>query len=244
MNYQPEYFGVETTQNVILEQELASVWQRMLAFLLDFAFMIVYAMIIGIFIGMLKTNAIVAFILFLPIICYGVFTELIFNGQTPGKMILQIKVVRTDGATPGFFNYFIRWIFSLIDVAMSFGSVATLSILMSGKGQRIGDIVSHTTVIRTKSLVRLEHTLLRPVPPNYRLVFPNVARLSEEDINVVHETISYMNQSFTDNSQNLGMSLKAAIEKKINGGVQIKMDCYSFLQTVIYDYNYLNRIES
>jgi len=79
----------------------------------------------------------------LPAFLYYVLLESILNGQTVGKNLMQSRVVKLDGSKPGYASYFIRWILRIIDVVLTTGGVAFLTILIKGNGQRVGDISRH-----------------------------------------------------------------------------------------------------
>ena len=50
-------------------------------------------------------------ILYLPFFFYDFLCEIFLNGQSIGKKILKIKVVKIDGTQPGLGSYFLRWIY-------------------------------------------------------------------------------------------------------------------------------------
>jgi uncharacterized RDD family membrane protein YckC len=71
-----------------------------------------------------------------------------YLGQTFGKMLLGIKVVREDnGEVPGLGGATIRTLLRLIDGLFSY-LVAFISVQISGKNQRLGDMAAHTLVVR------------------------------------------------------------------------------------------------
>ncbi len=71
-----------------------------------------------------------------------------YLGQTVGKMLLGIKVVREDnGEAPGLGGAAIRTALRIID-GLFFYLVAFIAVLASGKNQRLGDMVAHTLVVR------------------------------------------------------------------------------------------------
>lgn len=73
-----------------------------------------------------------------------------YLGQTLGKMLLGIKVVREDdGEVPGLGAAAIRTLLRIID-SLLFYLVAFIAVLVSAKRQRIGDVVSHTLVVARK----------------------------------------------------------------------------------------------
>jgi uncharacterized RDD family membrane protein YckC len=71
-----------------------------------------------------------------------------YLGQTVGKMLLGIKVVREDnGEVPGLSGAAIRTVLRIID-GIFFYLVAYIAVLASAKNQRLGDMVAHTLVVR------------------------------------------------------------------------------------------------
>jgi uncharacterized RDD family membrane protein YckC len=71
-----------------------------------------------------------------------------YLGQTVGKMLLGIKVVREDdGAVPGLGAAAIRTVMRIIDGIGTY-LVGFIAVLVSSKNQRLGDMVAHTLVVR------------------------------------------------------------------------------------------------
>ena len=90
----------------------------------------------------------------LPSVLYAVIVVLYYMllegylGQTVGKMVLGIKVVREDnGEVPGLGGATIRTLLRIIDGLFSY-LVAFITVLISGKNQRLGDMAAHTLVVR------------------------------------------------------------------------------------------------
>lgn len=71
-----------------------------------------------------------------------------FLGQTLGKMLLGIKVVKEDtGEVPGLGAATIRTLLRIID-SLFFYLVAFIAVLASQQNKRLGDMVAHTLVVR------------------------------------------------------------------------------------------------
>jgi uncharacterized RDD family membrane protein YckC len=66
------------------------------------------------------------------------------TGQTLGKKIIGIRVVKQDGGQVTFGSSFVRHLFDMIDVSFAIG---ILVIKNSGKKQRIGDLIAKTVVL-------------------------------------------------------------------------------------------------
>lgn len=71
-----------------------------------------------------------------------------YLGQTVGKILLGIKVIREDtGEVPGLQAAAIRTVLRIVDGLFSY-LVAFIAVLASAKNQRLGDMVAHTLVVR------------------------------------------------------------------------------------------------
>ncbi len=147
-------FQIETAQNIGIQQKVAPIGDRVLAFLLDMLILIVYTIISTISLASLNVGKGETYMIYvvigLPIFLYYLLWETFYNGQTPGKHVMKIRVVQLDGSRPKFSQYLIRWLLRLIDITLGSGSIAVVTILMNGKGQRIGDLAAKTTVISEK----------------------------------------------------------------------------------------------
>jgi uncharacterized RDD family membrane protein YckC len=89
------------------------------------------------------------FVLYLLIV-FAYFTLMEgYLGQTVGKMLLGIKVIREDnGEVPGLKGAAIRTILRLIDVLPFAYLVGFIAVLISAKNQRLGDMAANTLVVR------------------------------------------------------------------------------------------------
>jgi uncharacterized RDD family membrane protein YckC len=226
---------IQTTQNVDINYELASIGDRILATLLDYLFFIVYVLMLVLIAWAARIEEeglIVMSIAALPLLFYDLLCEMIFNGKSFGKMIMKIKVVKLDGTQPGFGAYLLRWVLRLIDTRLFSPGVALVVILINGKGQRLGDMAAGTTVIKMKQKISLSDTILNKVRPDYKIVFPEVAKLSDNDIDVIKDV---MRQSITTGNQEVVTLLAAKI--KATMGVNTAMQDVQFLATVVQDYS-------
>jgi len=238
---------IQTTQNVHIEYPVASVGDRVVAGLIDQLIMIGYLIaIIFFYLWLLNVTEGTSFsypvayfvILFLPLFFYHLLCETYLNGQSFGKKLMKMRVVKLDGTQAGIGSYFLRWILAPIDIYFTYGSVGLVTMIVNGKGQRLGDLAAHTTVVKLKAETKLDDTILRVTPTNYEVKFPQVSALSDKDISLVKEVLdlNYKKPDIVVYSRILNKT-KEAIEKKI--GVSTNLHPLTFLDTVLKDYNYL-----
>ncbi len=179
-------FQIETAQNIGIQQKVAGIGDRILAFLVDTFLLIAYGILTSLAIAGLGMEGgdlwVYYLIIGLPIFLYYLLFESFNNGRTPGKAALNIRVVKLDGSRPRFSQFLVRWLLRLIDITLASGSIAVVTILLNGKGQRLGDMAAGTTVISEKKQLGLSHTLMVDLPENYIPKYPQVALLKDKDI--------------------------------------------------------------
>src|SRR5690606_7002028 len=115
--------------------------------------------------------------------------EIFLNGQSLGMRIRKIKVIRLDGKELTIGNCLLRWILRPVDILICGGGIAVISISLPAHGQRLGDIAAGTTVVKTKTNSDLKEVILDFSDPDYTPVYPEVARLSDKDMELIKETI-------------------------------------------------------
>ncbi len=229
--------NINTSQNVLIVHPAASIGKRMLAQLLDFVIIFFYYLAIAILLGSLNINSTSVFLIFsLPVVLYSFLMELFFQGQSVGKMALQIRVVKLDGSQPNVLNYFTRWIIRLIDITF-YGSVAIITIAINGKGQRLGDIAAGTTVINLKKNTYFNKGIYKKLPSDYKLQFPELEKLEEKDVKIINEVLNHHQQNRNRSTIDMLMKTKAVVSKK--AGIISELPPLEFLKTAIKDYNYI-----
>jgi uncharacterized RDD family membrane protein YckC len=230
-----ENVQIQTAQNVALEYETASVGERILAVLIDRVLLAGYlfgAFALGDQLNI--NNGTWMTIIWIPAFIYEFLCEAFLNGQTFGKRALKIKVIKTDGSQPSLGDYFLRWLLRLVDVTISGGTVAVITILINGKGQRLGDIAAGTTVIKMKQRVTLQDTLFKKVEEEYAPTFPQVVNLTDRDITLLKEVLEL------NRREREALPALLAIDKRLREvmNVQSEMNPFQFTTTVLKDYNY------
>ena len=184
-----ETVHIETTHNVALHYEVATIVDRGIAVVID------WLLLAGWTIGLvLLTNKldisvpqwVQIVVLGFPWTFYHLFSELLFDGQSLGKRARNIRVARLDGGQPGIGNYLLRWVLRLIDTMFFLGAVV---ILFNGKGQRLGDIAAGTTVISLKQRLSISDTLVMDLPEDHQVTFPEATRLTDEQARLIKEVL-------------------------------------------------------
>jgi uncharacterized RDD family membrane protein YckC len=136
----------------IREYELASLLDRALAFMIDVSLMLVFCA--GMY-WLLMTYDRPEADLYdvgaycLPIILvYSLLFESLNRGQSVGKYIMNIRVMKIDGTRGAFSDYAVRWAFRLLDLYLSIGTFAIVLVSVTEYNQRLGDLVARTVVVK------------------------------------------------------------------------------------------------
>lgn len=187
---------VTTSQNVTIQYELANTSQRILAFFLDAIFLSILVYIFTLVLISLKSETLAQLGVWIPILFYSPVSEMIGRGQSLGKKISRIKVIKADGGQMHFTDYTLRWAFRWADIYFSLGSLATLLISSTDKCQRIGDLFANTTVVRLQesSLVTVNDLLNIKSSSNFEVIYPGIKQFSEEDLLFVKHVLYRKNK--------------------------------------------------
>jgi uncharacterized RDD family membrane protein YckC len=238
--------SVRTTQNVVINYPVASVGDRIIAFLIDVAFMVMYLFVAafliesaGIDLGIMYFGLMV-----LPVSLYHLLFEVLMDGQSPGKRIMRIKVVRVDGTSPTLGNYLLRWLLRFVDVTLSAlfglpGAVAVVVIASGGRGQRLGDIAAGTAVVKLVKqpeirAAELFAPLQQEADKTYTPMFPQAALLTDSQVEIIRQALDVYRSTGNDKP------LEAVTEKvKQITGIQTDLPPVKMLYTLLNDYAHL-----
>ncbi len=237
---------ITTTQKVTIQYELASLRDRALAYIIDFLVVMGSVLILRLFfIGAFGdgSSSIFDYLIFYPLlIFYTLLLEYFNDGQTVGKQVVGIKVVKLDGKSPNFSDYVTRWMFRVIDIYLSLFSIGSLLISSSDRAQRLGDMTANTTLIKVRFHLRFKLNDIEKISTldEYEPQYAQVRQLNEDDMllikNIIMRVQKYPNQAHQDALNRLITDLMLRLD--INEKPRDKID---FLKTLIKDYIVLTR---
>lgn len=157
---------IETPERVPLHFALASIGNRFLACAIDHALQVLTIIVMAIALTLIANysslgdqfanapkwvKAVLIVIVFLILSGYFAFFEWIWNGQTPGKRLLKLRVIREDGRPVTFWEASVRNLLRTLDMMPApFYSIGLISLFVSSSDQRIGDMVAGTVVVRER----------------------------------------------------------------------------------------------
>ena len=161
---------IVTPEAVVLDLPIASAGLRVIARGLDILISFFAAFLLLIGLGVLNDETVTiifgSLIGFALLLGYPVLMEAFWGGRTLGKAIMKLRVVRDDGAPIALTHATARGALGLIDVWGTFGFIGLISMVVSRRSQRLGDLVGGTLVVRTgRSALRAVLPVHFSVPP-------------------------------------------------------------------------------
>jgi uncharacterized RDD family membrane protein YckC len=148
--------AVATPEGVTLEFTLAGVGSRFLAALLDVLVQGGLLITVAILTNVLRSSlggfveAFAALAVFLIFFAYDIAFETLASGRTPGKRWTGLRVVRVSGAPVGFVTSAVRNFLRLVDILPTAYLVGIVTVLITRRNQRLGDLAAGTIVVRER----------------------------------------------------------------------------------------------
>ncbi|HEX7997242.1 MAG TPA: RDD family protein [Pyrinomonadaceae bacterium] len=161
-----EILVIETPERVPLHFALASIGNRFLACAIDHGIQIFVMIIIAIafiliadfidFGGSLSAAPKWVYAILILVVAfiwtsYFIVFEWLWNGQTPGKRWLKLRVIREDGRPITFWEAAVRNLLRIFDIMpFPFYSIGLICVFASRRDQRVGDMVAGSVVVRER----------------------------------------------------------------------------------------------
>ncbi|AUZ06080.2 MULTISPECIES: RDD family protein [Vitreoscilla] len=199
---------VETPEAIDIQLRPASLYQRITAFSLDLLIRTVWFVLSTIALIMLADSlsiiaddnnfwsvivGLMLINLFVTTWLYFVLFEVFNKGRTPGKMVAHIRVLHDDGSPIGWSASMIRNLLRAFD-SLPFGyAIGIVSILLTDKGQRFGDLFSSSIVV-DEQVERRQKDWLTGLK-NIEVITPPVALTREEQYSIVSFTERHLHIS-------------------------------------------------
>ena len=208
---------IATAFNIDLEFEIAEFHKRLLGYIIDYTLLVIYLfsmkylLYTGFSVDFEENVGLDILVISIPMLLYSLLTELWMNGQTVGKKIMAIRVISLEGGEPTLGQYMLRWITKFFEWPFLFGYIffskdalqaytfvtgilgvaVVIIIAVTPKSQRLGDLAAGTVVVNTRSKLTVEDTVFMEInKTDYKVVFPDVMRLSDRDINTIKTVLT------------------------------------------------------
>ena len=251
--------NILTPQKVKIQFQIATSIERVFAFIIDVVIMGLLGLL-GLFIAIsiLDTyntgsdesydarqtaEIIIIITACLSFAFYTLSQDIYFGGQTIGKRIIGIKIIKANGMHPSPSDYMIRWCFRWLELWSTWGLLAFFITLFNRDGQRIGDIMAGTVVIKIKPTYKFKLSDIIAIKTNttYQPQFKEVVNFKEEEMilikMLIERTAKQRNKAHLD-----ALELAA---KRVADVLELKTipseNALHFLKQVLNDYIILSR---
>lgn len=194
--------NIKTPENIAFGYRLADIGTRFQATVID-SLLIVLLQLIAIAIMLAAANLgelfeasgwfIGIFLMLMFVLYWGYYIvfELVWNGQTPGKRFIGLRVVDRNGVPVGLAASIIRNLVRIVDFFPIGYGLGVIVMFINKRGLRLGDMASGTLVIHDRN-VTLDQLQTRPkansaeFTPTDNLNLP-LERLTEGDVALVED---------------------------------------------------------
>jgi len=208
-----DVFKIDTPENVTFDYEVAGIGSRFLAALVDTALIVVLqALVIGLLLllaFLLRDTgvtfdsmtawmaAVLGLISFIFLWGYYIFFEILWNGQSPGKRWVGVRVIRMDGTPITVSESVIRNLVRIIDFLPTAYGVGVVTMFINANSRRVGDFAAGTIVVHDReakglgelSPVRMS-TITVPGAKNHLPDGFPIERVSEYELQIIEEFLA------------------------------------------------------
>jgi uncharacterized RDD family membrane protein YckC len=166
-----ETLNISTPENVSFDFQVAGIGSRFIAALADSALIVILQIVVNLPLFFLVQYyldieagdrafswlvALIGLIAFAFLWGYYIFFEIAWNGQSPGKRLVGLRVICADGLPITFTESAIRNLVRLIDFMPAFYGVGVVTMFINEQSRRMGDLAASTVVIHDKGEISLD----------------------------------------------------------------------------------------
>lgn len=207
MTLPDEMLNIDTPENVAFGYTVAGIGSRFLAALVDttiivsLQLLVIGASLFGVNRAGLMDEleswfaAIFSLVAFLLFWGYYIFFEMFWNGQSPGKRWVGVRVIRTDGTPVTLAESIIRNLIRVIDF-LPFGyGIGIITMFINDRARRLGDLAAGSVVVHDGGEVSIRSIGTQPhivIPPDLPVLDPSLPleRLQQADIHLLEDFVS------------------------------------------------------
>ncbi len=238
-NRYSDRYIVDTPENIEFGYDVAGIGVRFLAALVDTS---IFTTIMYIIFRLLDfdvgSSVFKTFLLGSTLLqcAYYIAFERFWNGQTPGKRLLGIRVVQEAGRPVTLIASVIRNFIRLIDFFPVFYGTGVLTMFIDKRSRRVGDLAAGTLVVRDRQRVTLESLLAgtqsgrvaSALAGNNKALLPNIEALRPQDMALVQDFLARRSTLPPDRRSRIASQLAYALFGRL--GYSVPGDAELFLQ--------------
>jgi len=227
-------YSIDTPEHISFDYDVAGIGSRFLAAIVDTILLGVMLNVISVASTFLAGAALpegsaglasvliglLALLNFLLFWGYFMFFELAWNGQSPGKRLIGVRVVREGGLPITTSAAAIRNLVRIVDFLPFLYGIGVITMFIDQRSRRLGDLAAGTLVVKDRHSVTLE-SLAAAVPPPFStttaaLTLPNIHMISSTDYDLVQEFLRRRSTLSPEVRARLGSQLAARMRTRLD----------------------------
>lgn len=237
MSLSDDTLHIQTPENVAFGYPIAGLGSRFIACALDsllilFLEILVLVVILGVassvFSGIENLEesvsawglAIAGLLIFMIFWGYYIFFEMIWNGQTPGKRLVGLRVIRANGTPVTLVEAMVRNLMRLVDLLPSFYGIGVVTMFIDLQSRRLGDLTAGTLVVHDRgkvTLAALEKSITSAMTRTSKEILSDwpLERLTPEEVRLA-ESFLERRKDFTNRpelAQQIALALATRMER-------------------------------
>jgi uncharacterized RDD family membrane protein YckC len=243
-----EKLNIDTPEQVALEFSLATIGSRFLAVAIDTIIQIAcaIALLLVVAAGIWATGALglaarpwVLAVLVIGgfVIYYGYFAvfETLWNGQTPGKRVIGLRVIHASGRPISAWEAILRNVVRLVDQMPAIYAIGIVSVFVTERSQRLGDLAAGTVVVHERLAESLDD-----VAPQRRAARSahGARRLAPEEISVIELFFSRRGQLDGYARMRTAHQIARRVRERLE--INAQLDDEQLLEDVVAEYRSLH----
>jgi len=234
---------IETPEKIRFSYRIAEIGSRIAAYMIDQLIQVIVTLtilwlLVGFAITSLRdmtfiTAAFLMIITFLMRWFYYVLFELIMEGQSPGKKLMRIRVIRDNGDSLDFETIIFRNFLRIVDDFPMIPLLGGFISLIDPRGRRLGDLVANTIVVKEihyRLFLPDFHVNLNRIDPNQELV-PIKRKLNENELYIIRRFLNDYHKLPVTRGDELAWDLARQVQEKIGTETEIN-DVFLFLERI------------
>lgn len=241
-----EKLSIDTPEQIALEFSLATVGSRFLALAVDTLVQAACGLVLLIGGGLGSLAAaftpvaagpwlLAVLVLGMFVIYYGYFAvfEAIWNGQTPGKRVIGLRVIHASGRPVNAFEAILRNIVRVADQLPGIYAVGIATVFFTERSQRLGDLAAGTVVVHERAAAGSD-AFVPSSPAAQALTHYGVSKLVADEISVIE--LFLRRREELDGGARVKSARRVAERIRARLGITARIDDEQLLEEVLAEY--------
>jgi uncharacterized RDD family membrane protein YckC len=164
---------------------------------------------------------------------YFIFWEMVTNGRSPGKAIVGLRTVCRDGMPLNLHSSVVRNTMRIVDMLPANYVVGFVSMLVSPSGQRLGDHVAGTIVVRLDRPEAAPDLQFDSDVTALQLTRHQLAQIGPRELQLVRGTLRRLTSLTDERGKQLAATVAETLRQRMGVDQQLPLDEVTFLRNLL-----------